>query len=55
MRKVLLLCAVIFVLAVTISLPKIDITGLFVKAASTFMTVVRYAVKEVLLVISNAL
>jgi hypothetical protein len=55
MRKALLLCAVVLILAVTISLPQIDITGLFAKVTSTFMTVVRAVVKEVLAAISNAL
>ncbi len=63
MKKVLVLfCLVMFVIAavtveaaVTIEPPKIDITGLFLKATSTFMTIVRAVVKEVLAAISNAL
>jgi hypothetical protein len=55
MRKVLALClAALIVLAIEIN-PKLDITGLFVQVTSTFITVVRYVVKEVLTAITNML
>ncbi|NIM47129.1 MAG: hypothetical protein GTN40_03155 [Candidatus Aenigmarchaeota archaeon] len=53
MKKILILCLVIFLLAVTLNIPKIDITGLFVKASSTIVTIARSVIKQVLTVIAG--
>ena len=55
MRKVLLICLVIFVLAITIDTPKIDITGLFIKATSVMVTIAKFIAKEIINIISSVL
>lgn len=54
MKKALVLCLAAFVLAITIN-TDVNITGLFLKAASAFETIVRAVVKEVLQAIANSL
>jgi hypothetical protein len=55
MRKVFLVCLALLVLAITINMPKVDITGLFLQTTSVFVSVVRYVVKEVLTAVANML
>ena len=47
MKKTLILCLIIFLLAFTFK-PGIDITGLFLKATSTIVTIAKTVVKEFL-------
>lgn len=55
MKKLLILCLIIFLLAVTINTPSIDITGLFVKASSAIVNIARAVVKQVLSVVVRML
>lgn len=55
MKKVIVLCLLIFIIfAATIDLPS-SITGFAVKVASTMMTIVRQVLKSVLTTIANML
>ncbi len=54
-KKILILCLVIFLLAVAFETPSIDITGWFLKASSTIVTVARAVIKQVLSVIVKML
>jgi len=56
MRKIILiLLLVILVFAISIDLPDIDITGLFLKATSTLLEVVKSIAKQVLTFIASKL
>jgi len=61
MKKILVLCLIIFLLAIafnapiTFNLPSIDITGLFLKASSTIVTIARSVIKQVLTIIIGVL
>jgi len=55
MKKILILCLVIFLLAVAFETPSIDITGLFLKASSAIVTVARAVIKQVLSAIVSML
>jgi len=54
MRKAAVLFLALVLIAITIN-TDIDITGMFLKAASAFETIVRAVVKEVFQAIANAL
>jgi hypothetical protein len=55
MKKAIILCVAVLVLAVTINMPHIDITGLFTKVASSFENIARAVVKQIFQAIANAL
>ncbi len=55
MKKILILCLIVFLLAATFSMPKVDITGLFVKASSTIVNIARIVVKQILTTVAGLL
>ena len=54
-KTILILCLVIFLLAITFEPPSMDITGFFVKASSTIVNIARAVVKQVLTVVVRML
>jgi len=55
MKKILILCLIVLLLAVTFNVPKIDITGFFVKASSTIVNIARIVVKQILTAVAGLL
>jgi len=55
MRKLFIIILILFLFAVTINFPKIDITGLFIKATSTILEITRVIVKQILTFIASKL
>jgi len=55
MRKLFIILLILFLFAVTINIPKIDITGLFIKATSAILEITKAVVKQVLTFIASKL
>ena len=55
MKKIIILCLVIFLLAVSLDLPESGITGFFVKVATTGLALAKEVLKTVLTFIVNLL
>ena len=55
MKKILFVCLLIFILAVTIETDSSSITGLFLQIGSVIINIARYVLKEVLTFIANLL
>jgi len=54
MKKIIILCLVVFLLAVSFELPS-NITGFFVKVTSTALTIAKEILKQILTTIVNML
>lgn len=55
MKKILFVCLVVFILAVTIEADSSSITGFFLQVGSTIITIARYVLKEILTFVANLL
>jgi len=55
MRKIFIILLILFLFAITIKWPDIDITGLFIKATSAILDITRAIVKQLLTFIASKL